>query len=593
MAHNLTIAAPARPQVPLQQQRALLARYLKPQRGKVALLAVLLFANIGLQLARPLIVRTFIDVALAQGPLDSLFNAGLLFLAVALVNQGVAVAETYVAEDVGWTATNAMRADLVFHCLHLDMGFHNTRTPGELIERIDGDVTALANFFSRFVLLVAGNAVLLAGVLVMLAREDWRVGAVMTLVALGALWVLARSRNIGVAATTEERQASAKLFGFLEERLAGLDDLRANGGSAHTMRRYYEYMRDFFYKWRHAWMLRAIIILIAVALFVAIFILVLSLGAALYQAGAVSLGTVYLFSAYVGMLQRPLNQITEQMQDLQKASASMLRVEELYHIERQIQDGPGAGLPHGPLAVEFAGVTFGYGDETAIIDGVSFRLAPGEVLGLLGRTGSGKTTLTRLLLRLYDPAAGIVRLGGRDVRDLPVEALRRAIGVVTQDVQLFRATVRDNLTLFDATIPDEHIVAVLRDLGLGAWFDALPAGLDTELEAGGRSLSAGEAQLLAFTRVFLRDPGLVILDEASSRLDRATEQLIERAVDKLLAGRTGIIIAHRLGTVERADRILILDDGQVAEQGERARLAHDPGSRFHHLLRTGLEEVLA
>jgi ABC-type multidrug transport system fused ATPase/permease subunit len=593
MAHNLTIAAPARPQVPLQHQRALLARYLKPQRGKVALLGALLFANIGLQLARPLIVRTFIDVALAQGPLDSLFNAGLLFLAVALVNQGVAVAETYVAEDVGWTATNAMRADLVFHCLHLDMGFHNTRTPGELIERIDGDVTALANFFSRFVLLVAGNAVLLAGVLVMLAREDWRVGAVMTVVALGALWVLARSRNIGVAATTEERQASAKLFGFLEERLAGLDDLRANGGGAHTMRRYYEYMRDFFHKWRHAWMLRAIIILIAVVLFVAIFILVLSLGAALYQAGTVSLGTVYLFSAYVGMLQRPLNQITEQMQDLQKASASMLRVEELYHIERQIQDGPGDGLPRGALAVEFADVTFGYGDETPIIDGVCFRLASGEVLGLLGRTGSGKTTLTRLLLRLYDPAAGIVRLGGRDVRDLPVEALRRAIGVVTQDVQLFRATVRDNLTLFDATIPDDRIVAVLRDLGLGAWLDSLPDGLDTELEAGGRSLSAGEAQLLAFTRVFLRDPGLVILDEASSRLDRATEQLIERAVDKLLAGRTGIIIAHRLGTVERADRILILDGGQAAEQGERERLAHDPGSRFHHLLRTGLEEVLA
>ncbi len=593
MAQNLTLPAPARTQVPLQQQRALLARYLKPQRAKVTLLAALLFANIGLQLARPLIVRTFIDVALAQGPLDSLFNAGLLFLAVALVNQGVAVAETYVAEDVGWIATNAMRADLVFHYLHLDMGFHNTRTPGELIERIDGDVTALANFFSRFVLLVVGNAVLLAGVLVMLAREDGRVGAVMTVVALGALWVLARSRNIGVAATTEERQASAKLFGFLEERLAGLDDLRANGGAAHTMRRYYEYMRDFFYKWRHAWMLRAIIILIAIALFIAIFILAISLGAALYQAGAVSIGTVYLFSAYVGMLQRPLNQITEQMQDLQKASASMLRVEELYHIERQIQDGPGAALPRGPLAVEFADVSFGYGDETAIIDGVSFRLAPGEVLGLLGRTGSGKTTLTRLLLRLYDPAAGIVRIGGRDVRDLPVAALRGAIGVVTQDVQLFRATVRDNLTLFDASIPDERIVTVLGDLGLGTWLESLPDGLDTELEAGGRSLSAGEAQLLAFTRVFLRDPGLVILDEASSRLDRATEQRIERAVDKLLAGRTGIIIAHRLGTVERADSILILDGGRVAEQGARARLAHDPATRFHHLLRTGLEEVLA
>jgi ABC-type multidrug transport system fused ATPase/permease subunit len=221
------------------------------------------------------------------------------------------------------------------------------------------------------------------------------------------------------------------------------------------------------------------------------------------------------------------------------------------------------------------------------------------VLGLLGRTGSGKTTLTRLLVRLYDPTTGTIcvgplRAGAQlDVRDVPLASLRRRIGVVTQDVQLFRASVRDNLTFFDTTIPDDRILTVIDELGLGPWYRALPAGLDTELEGAAAGLSAGQAQLLAFTRVFLKDPGVVILDEASSRLDPATEQLIEQAVDRLLVGRTGLIIAHRLGTVHRADHILILDEGQIGEYGAYRDLVGDPGSRFSRLLQTGLEEVLA
>jgi ABC-type multidrug transport system fused ATPase/permease subunit len=165
--------------------------------------------------------------------------------------------------------------------------------------------------------------------------------------------------------------------------------------------------------------------------------------------------------------------------------------------------------------------------------------------------------------------------------------------MVTQDVQLFQASVRDNLTLFDRSIPDERIHEAIGELELEPWYESLPDGLDTELETGGQGLSAGEAQLLAFTRVFLHDPGLVILDEASSRLDPATEQRIERAVDRLLRDRTAIVIAHRLGTVQRADEILILEQGRAIEQGGRLQLSGDPGSRFHALLRTGLEEVLA
>jgi ABC-type multidrug transport system fused ATPase/permease subunit len=226
-----------------------------------------------------------------------------------------------------------------------------------------------------------------------------------------------------------------------------------------------------------------------------------------------------------------------------------------------------------------------------VLDNISFELKPGRVLGLLGRTGSGKTTLARLLLRLYDPTAGTVRLGGVAARDACLDDVRRHVGVVTQDVQLFHATVRDNLAFFNPAIGDEQIRAALYDLGLRRWYESLPDGLDTELEAGG-ALSAGEAQLLAFARLFLADPGLVILDEASSRLDPATEQLIERAVSKLLHDRTAIIIAHRLGTIERADEILILEQGRILEHGDRVGLAGDPDSRFAQLLRAGMEEVL-
>ncbi|HEU4798962.1 MAG TPA: ABC transporter ATP-binding protein, partial [bacterium] len=285
-----------------------------------------------------------------------------------------------------------------------------------------------------------------------------------------------------------------------------------------------------------------------------------------------------------------LEQITRQMQDLQRASAGISRVGDLLALETATKDGTGR-LPPGPLSVEVDGVSFGYVPDDLVLRDISFRVEPGRVLGLLGRTGSGKTTIGRLFARFYDPTSGVIRLGGADVRDVPLSDVRGRVGLVTQDVQLFHASVRDNLTFFDARISDERIMAVLRELGLLDWAQSLPEGLDTQI--GPRSLSGGEAQLLAFARVFFKDPGLVILDEASSRLDPATEQLVERSVGALLRGRTAIIIAHRLATVHRADEILILEDGAVLEQGARSALAADPLSRFASLLRTGLEEVLA
>jgi ATP-binding cassette, subfamily B, bacterial len=570
----------------------LLAQYLRPQRPRVILLAALLLGNIALELLNPQIVRYFLDTAFAGGALETLTWAAAGYLGVALLRQAIAVWATYLSENVAWTATNALRLDLVSHCLRLDLSFHRARTPGELIERVDGDVTALSQFFSQLLIHLLGNALLMAGVLAMLFTVDWRVGLGVALFALTALAILARIGSVAVPYWTAVRQRSAEFFGFLGEQLAGTEDVRGNGAAGYVMRRFYEQIRGWLPLQRRASLAGYSMWMTTLGVFAVGTAVAFALAAYLWSAGAISIGAAYLIFYYTELLAQPIEQIRTQLQELQKASASVERVQELLRTPSRLAEGPGAALPAGALAVACAGVTFSYdGDEPALRD-LTFDLPPGQTLGLLGRTGSGKTTLARLLLRLYDSTGGQIRVGGVPITEPTLRDLRRHVALVTQDVQLFQASVRDNLTFFNRRIPDARIREALDDLGLGPWLASLPAGLDTELDAGG-GLSAGEAQLLAFVRVFLADPGLVILDEASSRLDPATEQRIERAITKLLRGRTAIIIAHRLGTIARADRILILEDGRALEQGERERLARDPASRFHQMLRSGMEEALA
>ncbi|MBI5032867.1 MAG: ABC transporter ATP-binding protein [Chloroflexi bacterium] len=580
----------------LHQYVRLLAKYLAPQWRRVIVLALLLFASIGLQLVNPQILRFFIDAARASSPLDELIKAAVLFFIVALVSQGIGVIETLMSNWVSFTATNEMRADLALHCLRLDLSFHNQRTPGAMIQRINGDVSALANFLSTFVVLFIGNALFLIAVLIVLWGEEWRLGLAMTIWAIVGLFALNRIRVFALPYWKQFRQVYEGYFGFLEERLNGIEDIRSNGATAYVQSKITYWIRELYRKGRMADLMGTANVNLYLLLFITGNLIALGLGAYLFNANIISLGTVYLVFTYTGLVVIPIRQISNQLQDLQSAGASIGRIQELFDTPSQVQDRVDSSLmlPTGALSVEFADVSFRYGEGESVLDRISFRLEPRRVLGVLGRTGSGKTTLSRLLFRLYDPTSGVIRLNDVSACDVPLADLRRRIELVTQDVQLFNATVRDNLTFFDATIADEKIVRVLDRLGLGEWSKALPQGLNTVLASGG-GLSAGQAQLLAFARVFLREPSLVILDEASSRLDPATEHLLENAVDLLLdhSNRTGIVIAHRLSTVQRADEILILEEGRIREYGSREELARDPGSRFYQLLQTGLEEVLA
>lgn len=571
--------------------RQVLGTYFWPLRKKAALLALLLLASISLQILNPLVLRHFIDTAVAGGSINTLVTAALLFIGIALIIQIVTVAETYYAEQIAWSATDALRADLAQHVLELDMGFHSMHVPGELLERVDGDVSTLANFFSRFIIYVTGNLLLLVGILAVVFSIHWVIGLTLCGFAAVSLLTLQQMRGFAVPRFQALRQVKAELFGFLEERFAGTEDIRANGATNYVLSQLFPFLRANLLRAREATIASGAGWTMTVMLFVGGTVLALMLGTHMFRNGVITIGTVYLIFNYTEQLRRPIEMISRHLQDLQQAAAGLHRIQELFSTTSTIIDGYDGAIRTDALSVEFANVDFAYKAGEPILRNISFSLASGQTLGLLGRTGSGKTTISRLLMRFYDPTAGSVRLGGIDIRKLSRSALRRSVGLVTQNVQLFDATLRDNLTFFDHRISYQTLMEVIDNLGLSEWYATLPNGLETRLKPDG--LSAGQAQLLAMSRVFLIDPQLVILDEATARIDPLTQTFLERAMTRLLHERTAIIIAHRLETVEKVDEILVLEARQVIESGARTTLANDPSSLFHQMLQSGSEEMSA
>jgi ABC-type multidrug transport system fused ATPase/permease subunit len=584
--------------------RSLFVRYLAPQWRAAAGLLGLLLVTAGIQVAHPRLLATFVDAAGDNRPTATLTRLAVAFIVLALLGQLAGVLDTFLAQHVALVATNRLRADLTLHCLRLDLSFHASHRPGELIQRVEGDVAALANFLSRFLVAIAGNVLLLGGVVVMVSLVDWRLGLVLGALCVAIPSVGYRFRSVGKRYWQPYLEAQADQAGMLEEVLSATEDVRSAGAVAWALRRFTEHARTVLRRQQRAGMLGNLVGTLGGSAFGAGGILLLATATWLFTRGQATIGDVFLVFAYTQMLGDPIQALTRELQDLQTAGAAVVRIDELLLTTSNLPDAATTtnttgttAIPAGrPLRVEVDGVTFAYDnrgddDTEAVLRDVSFTVEPGRMLGLLGRTGSGKTTIARLLVRFYDPQTGALRIGGVDVRDAALHDVRHHVALVTQDVQLFHATARDNLTLFDPAVDDRRITAAIDELGLDAWLSTLPNGLDSLVDAS-TGLSAGEAQLLAFARVLLRDPGLVILDEATARLDPATERHVEHAVARLFEGRTAVVIAHRLQTVLRADDILVLDDGRILEHGERTALMADPTSRFSSLLRTGMEEAL-
>ena len=566
-----------------------------PHKRRVAVMVFVLAVAGSLPLAGPLLIAAFIDEANGSASRQMLLLLAGTYVGLGIARQMMSIAVAWTATDMAWRVTNELRSKLTRHVLNLDLAFHRATSPGELVSRVDGDVTALSDFVARFAVKAIAALVTLVGIVVILLIRSWQVGlglAVYLAIAVGAVF---KMRNLAVDEAATEQAATGRMLGEIEERLAGADDLRSNGGGSHAVARFQHasaaVLRSSLQREKQG----VALWVFSNAVFAIGGLVALAIDVALLRRNAITLGTAYLIFQYTQILREPLGQLADETERVQRAAGGMTRTLNLLDQHSSISNDGIQELPSGALGLELDDVTFRYADEddpVAVIDGLTLSLAPGKSVGVLGRTGSGKTTLARLLLRLVEPTEGAVRLGGVDLSAVQLSELRARTGVVSQDVHLFGSTIRDNLTLFDASITDDQVRAALAELDLLEWVDAMADGLDTQLGPAGSGLSAGEGQLIALTRLFLRSPDFVLLDEASSRIDPVTEARVTRAIDRLLTGRTALVIAHRLSTVERLDEILVLDAGKVAEHGSTDDLRADPTSRYAKLLAVGADIAL-
>ena len=570
------------------------AELLRPQRRLVAVMGAVLAIAGSLPLVGPVLIARFIDAAVDGASARWLTTLALIYIGIGVARQIMSLLVAWTATDLAWRVTNELRSELTDHVLGLDLAFHRSTSPGELVSRVDGDVTALSDFIARFAVKAIAAMVTLVGIVIVLLFQDWRVGLGLAVYLTLAVATVFRLRNHAVDEAAGEQAATGRMLGEIEERLIGADDLRSNGGGSHAVSTFQlasrRVLRAALQRERQGvglW-------IISNGVFVAGGLMALALDVALLRNGTISLGTAYLIFQYTQIMRDPLGKLADETERVQRAAGGMIRTLELLNESSAIDDSGGSALPSGALAITIDELSFAYDDEDdpqPVLDGISVELGAGRTMGVLGRTGSGKTTLARLLLRLVEPTAGTITLSGVELSDVALADLRARTGVVSQDVHLFGTSIRDNLTLYDETITDEQLHNALGELDLLDWVAAMPDGLDTTLGPDGSGLSAGEGQLIALTRLFLRSPDFVLLDEASSRIDPDTERRVTAAFDRLLAGRTAIVIAHRLSTVERLDEVLILDHGRVLEHGETATLRDQADSRYAELLAIGLDAV--
>ncbi|MAF41820.1 MAG: long-chain fatty acid--CoA ligase [Cyanobium sp. ARS6] len=591
------------------QRISRLGRYLGRDRRRLLLTLILLIPVALAGAIQPLLVGQAISVlrtvsgatneavAPILQPLDStlalrlIIAALLISVLVRLALQGV---QSYNIQSVGQRLTARIRRDLFAHAMDLSLRFHDRMPVGKLLTRLTSDVDALAEVFGSGAVGVLGDLVTLTVIAVTMLLIEWRLGLLLLVsqvpVTLVVLWLQGRYRR----ANYRVREELSQLNADFQENLQGLDVVQMFRREAFNGARFqrtglayreavngtilFDSSISAFLEW---------VSLGAVAV-------VLALGGWMVTSGAMGLGTLTTFILYSQRLFDPLRQMAERFTQIQGGLTAVERIGELLEEPLEIRDhtlavpasaaestaenipAPLQVMPSPRGEVVFERVHFSYRPDEPILQDLSFRLAPGEHVALVGPTGSGKTTVIRLLCRLYEPQQGRILLDGRDIRTLSLPDLRRQLGVVLQDTFLFSGSVGDNLRL-DRDIDDNQLKDVCRDLGLSSLLGRLPQGLDTELRERGGNLSSGERQLLAVARVAIRNPNVLVMDEATAFMDPSTEATLQRDLDHLLERRTAIVIAHRLATVEAADRILVLRRGRLIEQGTHLQLRAQGG----------------
>ncbi len=537
------------------------------------------------RLAGPLAVRAGIDQGIADGDKRVVTIAALVFVVLLLVQYVLSVIARYGISWVGEQYLLRLRQSVFSHLLGMDMGFFSRSKSGVLVARMTSDIESLQEFAGDGAVMALTNALTVIGVALAMLFLDWQM-AVAVYVVIAVLFVATVIfQRYASRAYGQVRERIGAVLSGLQEGIAGVRVVQAFT-QERTQASAFGRVNEAYYEANMS-AARAISWYFPIIAFlrVAAIASVLVIGGVRVIDGTLSFGTVVAFLLYLDWFFQPLINLANVYNLLQSAMAALAKLFGLLDEEPAVRERPGAFDAEAPVqgAVTFDEVSFGYEDDRPVIRGIDLEVPAGQRLAVVGETGAGKTTIAKLALRFYDPDTGSVSLDGADLKDLTESSRVDAIALIPQDGFLFEGTLGDNIAFGAPDATEEDIWNVLRAMGIDDWVRALPEGLETEVRERGGRFSAGERQLVALARAFLADPAVIVLDEATSNLDPETELEVEGALRVLLAGRTAIVIAHRLNSAVRADRVIMIDDGAIIADGTHTGLT-ETSPEYRHLV---------
>jgi ABC-type multidrug transport system fused ATPase/permease subunit len=555
-----------------------LLQFVRPYWLQMLLAALLMVLTAGANLFAPYLTKIAIDTNIASGDTSGLIVTSV-WLACTLVTAFLAsAAQSYVLSRVGQRVLTTLRNQLFRHLQKLSVPYHDTHIVGVTISRVINDVGVINELLAEGLISVLGDSITLIGTIVVMISMEARL-ALLTFSVL-PLMVLATavfSRHARVA-FRETRSKIAAVVGDLAENISGMRVIQAFAQEGHTQERFEAINRANRDAYVNAMSLSFVFLPAVDILSVAATCIVLWVGGATISHGTLTIGVVVAFLAYVGRFFNPIRDLSQLYTTLQAATAGGERVLDLLHTKPRVEDRPGAvEIPEIVGQVELRDVSFCYTPDKKVLSHISILVESGETVALVGPTGAGKTSISSLVARFYEVDEGAVLIDGHDVRDIQLESLHRQMGLVPQDPFLFSGTIADNIRFGKPDATDEELYRAARSANADQFIVHLPEGYETRILEGGANLSVGQRQLVCIARALLVDPRILIMDEATSSVDTFTEALIQEALERLLKDRTAIVIAHRLSTVRNADRIYVIDAGQIVEQGSHEQLVAQNG----------------